>query len=193
MKRSWEDQGCGAGVARSRRFLGAVRLPRTLEVEVGFFLSVSDSGRPIELFFHRTPKLESLTHTHACWNDTISFGTFILQKVLAVHCDFHWLLVATKLLTAKLHSLHVKEADSEILEAVSWSQTFNLRICNPGKISGNFYLSFCSCSMWKMHFSNYMSLRKTCIALYTKIKGNCIFILQNSNFLFVTLCHTTTS
>jgi len=36
------------------------------------------------------------------------------QRILAVHNGFHWLIVATKLLTAKLHSLYVKE--SEILE-----------------------------------------------------------------------------
>jgi len=29
------------------------------------------------------------------------------QKIDAVHHDFHWLLIATKLLTAKLHSCYV--------------------------------------------------------------------------------------
>jgi len=28
------------------------------------------------------------------------------QRILAVHHDFHWLLVATKLLTAKRHALY---------------------------------------------------------------------------------------
>ena len=36
--------------------------------------------------------------------------------ILAVYHDFRWLLVATKLLTVKLHSLYVKESESEILE-----------------------------------------------------------------------------
>jgi len=38
------------------------------------------------------------------------------QIILVVYHDFHWVLVATKLLTAKLHSLNVKESESEILE-----------------------------------------------------------------------------
>jgi len=33
-----------------------------------------------------------------------------------VYHDFHWVLVAIKLLTGKLHSLYVKESESEILE-----------------------------------------------------------------------------
>jgi len=36
------------------------------------------------------------------------------EMILAVYHDFHWLLVATKLLTAKLHSCYVKESVSEI-------------------------------------------------------------------------------
>jgi len=35
---------------------------------------------------------------------------------LAVYHDFHWVLAATKLLTAKRHSLYVTELESEILE-----------------------------------------------------------------------------
>ena len=37
------------------------------------------------------------------------------QKLLAVCHDFHWLLAATKLLTAKLHSRYMKESESDIL------------------------------------------------------------------------------
>jgi len=41
----------------------------------------------------------------------------LLQQIIfAVYHDFHWVLVATKLLTAKLHSLYVKELELEILE-----------------------------------------------------------------------------
>ena len=37
---------------------------------------------------------------------------FLLKlRILAVYNDFHWLLVATKLLTAKLHSCHAKESE----------------------------------------------------------------------------------
>jgi len=49
-----------------------------------------------------------------------------------VYHDFHWVLVATKFLDAKLHSLYVKESESEIWEGRSWSQTFYLRLRNPG-------------------------------------------------------------
>jgi len=64
------------------------------------------------------------------------------QRILAVYHDFHWVLAATKFLAAKLHSLYVKESESEILERSelgwifwkgrSWSQTFYLRLRNPG-------------------------------------------------------------
>ena len=47
-----------------------------------------------------------------------------------MHYDFHWLLAATQLLTAKLHSRYVKESESEILE--SSSRIFYLRLRNPG-------------------------------------------------------------
>jgi len=42
-------QGCGLGVAKSRRLLGGVGFLRTLGIEAGFFLS--DSDNPIEYFF----------------------------------------------------------------------------------------------------------------------------------------------
>jgi len=38
------------------------------------------------------------------------------QRTLAVHHYFHWLLVATKLLTAKFHSRYVKDSESEVVE-----------------------------------------------------------------------------
>ena len=48
-----------------------------------------------------------------CWN-----------IILAVYHDFHWVLVATKLLAAKLHSLYVKESEWEIWKVRSWSRNF---------------------------------------------------------------------
>ena len=48
------------------------------------------------------------------------------QRILAVHHNFCCVLVATKFLTGKLHSLYVKE--SEILKG----QTFYLRLRNSG-------------------------------------------------------------
>jgi len=38
------------------------------------------------------------------------------QRILAVYHDFHGVLVATKFLATKLHSLYVKKSESEILE-----------------------------------------------------------------------------
>jgi len=57
-----------------------------------------------------------------------------------VHHDFHWLLVATKLLTAELHSRSVgsrklwKGRSRKILEARSRNRIFCLRIRKPGVI-----------------------------------------------------------
>jgi len=89
------------------------RATRVLESEV-FGLSripknsrsrilLSDSGSPIESIL-----------TRACWNGTISFEIFT-ETILAAYHDFQWLLVATKLLTAKLYSFNAKK-ESEILE-----------------------------------------------------------------------------
>jgi len=71
----------------------------------------SDSGSPIGSLLHHTPKLGILV-------ESVQFlMKFLLQQIiLAVYYDFHWVLVATKLLKAKLHSLYVKELESEILE-----------------------------------------------------------------------------
>jgi len=38
-----------------------------------------------------------------------------------VHQDFHWLIIATKLLTAKLHSLYVKESESGVRVGHFWN------------------------------------------------------------------------
>jgi len=58
------------------------------------------------------------------------------QRFLAVHHDFYSLLIATKLLTAKLHSLMLRswsrklwkdrsrESEPEILESRGWSRAF---------------------------------------------------------------------
>ena len=80
--------------SRSHRFLGGVGL-LTTTVQLDHFL-------------HHIPTLGFLLKWsnffwNICWN-----------RFLAVHHDFHWLLIATKLLTAKFQSLYVKR--SEILE-----------------------------------------------------------------------------
>ena len=61
-------------------------------------------------FLHHTPKLGIPVEMVQCL-----FKLLLKQSILAVRHDFY-LLVATKLLTAKLHSLYVKEPESEILE-----------------------------------------------------------------------------
>ena len=61
-------------------------------------------------FLHHTPKLGiPIECYYFFWN-------FYWNRSLAVYHYFHWLLVATKFLTAKLHSRYVKELVSEILE-----------------------------------------------------------------------------
>jgi len=72
------------------------------------FLSNPNSGSTIEPVFIITLQLVAV--------EMVQFLLKLLWKqwYLALHHDFHWLLVATKLLTAKLHSHYVKE--SEILE-----------------------------------------------------------------------------
>jgi len=64
------------------------------------------------------------------------FKLLLKQRIIAVHHDFHWLLLATKLLTAKPHSRYVEELElvsepeiwkgRKIFEARSrrWDRTF---------------------------------------------------------------------
>ena len=69
------------------------------------------SGSPIGSLLHHTPKLGIPV-------DPVQFLMKLLlkQRILAVFHDFHRVLVATKFLVAKLHSLYVKESGLEILE-----------------------------------------------------------------------------
>jgi len=64
------------------------------------------------------------------------------QIILAVHHDFQWVLVATKFLTAKLHSLYVKESESEILERseLESESDFYLRLRNPASKTETIFL-----------------------------------------------------
>ena len=121
-------QGCG--VTRSQRVFGGVGFQRHLGSESDF---LSDSDNPIGSLLHHTPKLGIL----------VELAQFLMKllwnRILAVYHGFHWVLVATKLLAAKLHSLYVKKWESEISERLewkfwkgrSWSQTFYLRLRNP--------------------------------------------------------------
>ena len=70
---------------------------------------LSDSGSPTGSLLHHTHKLGIPV-------ELVQFLIKLLlkQRILAVYHDFYSVLVATKFLAAKFHSLYVKE--SEILE-----------------------------------------------------------------------------
>ena len=72
---------------------------------------MSDSGSPIGSLLHHTPKLGIPV-------ESVQFLMKLLlkQRILAMYHDFHGVLVATKFLATKLHSLYVKKSESEILE-----------------------------------------------------------------------------
>jgi len=65
----------------------------------------------------------------------ISFETFIEAYNSCYVPHFHWLLVATKLLTAKLQSRYVKGSESEILERSELESEWDiyLRLRNPAQ------------------------------------------------------------
>jgi len=81
-----------------------------IRTRCGCQIFFSDTGSPIGSILHHTFKLEI----------PVKMVQFLLKLLLkhnsAVYHDFHWLLVATKLFTAKHHSCHVRELESEILE-----------------------------------------------------------------------------
>jgi len=55
----------------------------------------SNSRSPNDHFLHRTPVLGTLTR--ASLNGKISYEILLKQKILAVHHDFHLLLIPYKL------------------------------------------------------------------------------------------------
>ena len=80
-----------------------------------------DSGSPIEPFLHRSPKVGT----------PVEMVQFLLklslkQIIIAVYHDFHWLLVATKLLAVRLHSRYVTESVSDILERLELESQSNV-------------------------------------------------------------------
>ena len=101
-------QGCGVGVARCRRFLGGVGVGFLTTLGVWFFWPTSEIH--LDNFLYPTPKL-------GIFVEMVQFlmKLLLIQIILAVYHDFHRVLDATKLLTAELHSLYVKESESEIL------------------------------------------------------------------------------
>jgi len=112
------EQGYGAGVLRSRRFLGGfgVGFLTTLGVGVGFFCPTPDVQ--LDNFLHHTPKLGIPL-------EMVQFLLKLLLKQIS-SCASRFPLI----LTTKFHSLYVKE--SEILESWCRSRIFYLRLRNPG-------------------------------------------------------------
>jgi len=95
------NQGCR--VARSRRVLGGVGFLTTLGARVVFFCPTQEVQ--LNHFRHHIPKLGiPVEMVQFFWN-------FNWNRIHAVYRDFHWLLVATKLLTAKLDARYVKESE----------------------------------------------------------------------------------
>ena len=70
---------------------------------------------------------------------TIFYETFVQTENSCCVChDFHWLLVATKLLTAKLHARYVKELD--ILESSELESDVVLPTAQPWQQESAYYL-----------------------------------------------------
>ena len=93
------------------------------------FLSNSDPVSSIGLFLHHPPNLGIRV-------EMVQFISRLLlkQRFLAVHHDFHRLLIATKLLSAKLHWLYVKGSGvgvGNFGKLGVGSRIFYLRLRNP--------------------------------------------------------------
>ena len=70
---------------------------------------LSYCGSPIESFFTSHSQVRNLAYIEMV---QFLFKHLLLKQIiLAVYLAFHWLLVATKLLTVKLHSRYVEESD----------------------------------------------------------------------------------
>ena len=106
-------EGCGVsvGVPRCQRFLGGVGVRFLTALGVGVGVRVG--------LFCQTPtpevQLDHYPHHTSNLGIPVEMVQFLLKLVLkeiilAVFYDFHWVLVTTKLLTAKLHSLYNKES-----------------------------------------------------------------------------------
>ena len=87
----------------------------------------NSTGSRSQIFFVRLQmSIFYITHLigNSCWNGTISFETFVETEISSCAPQFPLIL------TAKVHSLYVKESESEILERLgleilkSWCQKF---------------------------------------------------------------------
>jgi len=78
---------------------------------VGLFWPIPTPEVQLDHFLHHTPQL----------GIPVEMLHFLLKLLLkqifpAVHHDFHWLLIVTKLLTTNFHYIYVKDSESEIFE-----------------------------------------------------------------------------
>jgi len=97
------NQGCG--VVRNRR-----QIPSNTKIWSRIVLSVRTPEVQLDLFCITLLSWEFLLKVQ------FLMELLLKQIILALYCDFHWVFVATKFLTAKINSLYVKESESEILE-----------------------------------------------------------------------------
>ena len=156
-------------------------------VRVGFLTTRGVGG----WLFCPTPEVQLDNFLHHKLGIPVEMVQFLLkrllkQRILAVYHDFNWLLIATKLLKAKLHSLYVKQPESlsEILEGRSCgrSRTFYLRLRNPAghpsvPMSGsylvyglNLYLKIRKLFMEKKHKTNGKLLWASLITRFSRKK-----------------------
>jgi len=102
LQRQQQGSAVAAAVVRSRSFFGWSRIPNDTGSRSRIFLS--DSDCPVGSFFTPHSYIEN-----SCWNCTISFETFVEIEIPRF----------PMILTAKFHSLHVKESESQISESRS--------------------------------------------------------------------------
>ena len=96
--------------SQASEVLGGVGFLTTLGVGVGFFCRTPTPEVQLDHFLHHTPNLG--IHVEMVGLQFL-LKLLLKQIILSVYHDLHWLLVATKLLTVKRHSLHVKEWELE--------------------------------------------------------------------------------
>jgi len=122
-----------------------------LGVGVEFFCPTPTPEVQLDHFLCHTPKLGIPV-------EMVQFLVILLlkQRLLALYHDFHVMLDATKFLTAKIHSLYVKESESEILERSELKSEsdifpatpqpcYTLRCCSmsTGEFLKMFFTEFC--------------------------------------------------
>jgi len=117
--------------------------------------------------FCPTPEVQSdhFLHHTLSWEFVLKWYNFFWnlcwKRFLAVQQDFHWLLIAAKLFTAKLHFLYVKEWGVGVGNfGKGWSRSWEPEILERSESGfGNFgkfgvrYFTSDSASLWKVQCS----------------------------------------